>query len=82
MFQNFHGLTNEQLKSQQKSIVATGVNLGTEVEKLNMATKFVALVIALALLVIASSVGKLPGEKSLFSQRKNPRQLMFAEEES
>ena len=46
-----------------------------------MATKFVAPVIALALLVIASSVGKLPGEKSL-SQRKNPRKLMFAEEES
>ena len=58
------------------------MNLGTEVEKLNMATKFVALVIALALLVIASSVGKPPGEKGLFSQRKNPRQLMFAEEES
>ena len=47
-----------------------------------MATKFVAPVIALALLVIASSVGKLPGEKSLLSQRKNLRQLMFAEEES
>ena len=47
-----------------------------------MATKFVAPVIALALLVIASSVGKLSGEKSLLSQRKNPRQLMFAEEDS
>ena len=47
-----------------------------------MATKLVAPVTALALLVIASSVGKLPGEKSLLSQRKNPRQLMFAEEES
>ena len=32
-----------------------------------MATKFVAPVIALALLVIASSVGKLSGEKSLLS---------------
>ena len=47
-----------------------------------MATKFVAPVIALALIVIASSVGKLPVEKSLLSQRKNPRKLMFAEEES
>ena len=47
-----------------------------------MATKFVAPVTALALLVIASSVGKLSGEKSLLSQRKNPRQLMFAEEDS
>ena len=47
-----------------------------------MATKFVAPVIALVLLVIASSVGKLPGEKSLLSQRKNPRKLMLAEEES
>ena len=47
-----------------------------------MATKFVAPVTALALLVIASSVGKLSGEKSLLSQRKNPRQLMFAEDDS
>ena len=47
-----------------------------------MATKFVAPVIALALLVIVSSVGKPPGEKSLFSRRKNSRQFMFAEEES
>ena len=47
-----------------------------------MTMKFVAPVIALALLVIASSVGKPLGEKSLLSQRKNPRQLMFAEEES
>ena len=47
-----------------------------------MAKKFVAPVITLALLVIASSVGKLPGEKSLLSQRNNPRQLMFVEEES
>ena len=47
-----------------------------------MATKFVAPVIALALLVIASSVGKLSGKKSLLSQRKNPRQRMFAEEDS
>ena len=62
--------------------MATGVNLVTEVEKLNMATKFVAPVIALALLVIVSSVGKPPVEKSLFSRRKNSRQSMFAEEES
>ena len=62
--------------------MATGVNLVTEVEKLNMATKFVAPVIALALLVIVSSVGKPPVEKSLFSRRKNSRQFMFAEEES
>ena len=68
--------------STKKSIVATGVNLVTEVEKLNMATKFVAPVIALALLVIVSSVGKPPVEKSLFSRRKNSRQFMFAEEES
>ena len=47
-----------------------------------MAMKLVALVIALALLVIASSVGKPPEEKSLLSRRKNPRQPMFAEEES
>ena len=47
-----------------------------------MAMKYVAPVIALVLLVIASSVGKPPGEKSLLSWRKNPRQLMFAEEES
>ena len=45
----------------------------------NMAAKFLAPVIALALLVIASSVGKLPGEKSLLSQRKIPCQLMFGE---
>ena len=44
-----------------------------------MAAKFIAPVIALALLVIASSVGKLPGEKSLLSQRKIPCQLMFGE---
>ena len=44
-----------------------------------MAAKFLAPVIALALLVIASSVGKLPGEKSLLSQRKIPCQLMFGE---
>ena len=45
-----------------------------------MATKFVAPVIALVLLVIASSVGKPPlEEKSLFSGRKNPRQLMSAD---
>ena len=47
-----------------------------------MATKFVALVITLALLVIASSVGNPREEKSLVSRRKNPRQLLFAEEES
>ena len=35
-----------------------------------MATKFVAPVIALALLVITFSVGKPPGEKGLFSRRK------------
>ena len=64
----------------KKSIVATGVNLVTEVEKLNMAMKFVAPVIAFALLVIASSVGKPPGEKSLFYRRKNPRLVMLAEE--
>ena len=47
-----------------------------------MAMKFVASVFALALLLIAFSVGKPPEEKSLLSRRKNPRQLMFAEEES
>ena len=62
--------------------MATGVNLVIEVEKLNMAIKFIAPVIAFALLVIASSVGKPPGEKSLFYRRKNPRQLMFVEEET
>ena len=45
-----------------------------------MTTEFVAPVITLALLVIASSVGNPRGEKSLLSRRKNPRQLMFAEE--
>ena len=47
-----------------------------------MTRKSVAPVIALAFLVIASSVGNPRGEKSLLSRRKNPRQLMFAEEES
>ena len=47
-----------------------------------MAMKFVAPVIAKALLVIASSTGNPPGEKSLLSRWKNPHQLMFAEEES
>ena len=45
-----------------------------------MATKFAAPVIALALLVIASSVDKSPGEKFVLSAKK-PFQLMFAEEE-
>ena len=44
-----------------------------------MTRKFVAPVIALAFLVIASSDGNPRGEKSLLSQRKNPCQLMFAE---
>ena len=47
-----------------------------------MTRKSVAPVIALAFLVIASSVGNPRREKSLLSRRKNPRQLMFAEEES
>ena len=47
-----------------------------------MAMKFVAPGIALVLLIIVSSVGNPPGEKSLFSRRKNPRHLMFVEEET
>ena len=62
--------------------MAIGVNLVTEVEKLNIAMKFVAPVIAFALLVVASSVGKPPGEKSLFYLRKSPLQLMCVEEET
>ena len=52
-----------------------------------MATEFVAAVIALALFIIVSSVGK-PLEKILdvsrclpMSRRKNSCQVMFAEEE-
>ena len=37
-----------------------------------MATKFVACIIAFALLVIASSVGKLPGEKKLVVSTEKP----------
>ena len=37
-----------------------------------MATRFVAPVIAFALLVIASSVGKLPGEKKLVVSTEKP----------
>ena len=63
--------------------MATGVNLVTEDEKLNIASKFVAPVIALVLLVITSSVGKPPWrQKFVFSAEKNPRQLMFAEVET
>ena len=47
-----------------------------------MTTDFVAPVLALALHVIASSVGKPPREKSLFFPEEKPRQLIFAEEES
>ena len=43
----------------KKSIVATGVNLVTEVEKLNMAMKFVAPVIAFALLVMLPQLANL-----------------------
>ena len=46
-----------------------------------MTTNFVAPVLALALLVIAASVGKPPGERVVFPEEK-PRQLIFAEEES
>ena len=47
-----------------KSIVVTGVNLVTEAEQ--PTTDFVAPVLALALHVIASLVGKPPGEKVCF----------------
>ena len=47
-----------------------------------MATKFVAPVIALALLVITFSAGKPPGEKRLVFSAENLHQLMFTEEES
>ena len=46
-----------------------------------MATKFVAPVIASALLVITFSVGEPLEKKGLFSRRKTPLQLMFVEEE-
>ena len=47
-----------------------------------MATKFVAPVIALALLVITFSFGKPPGEKRLVFTAENLHRLMFTEEAS
>ena len=46
-----------------------------------MATKFITPVIALALLIMFSLVGKPPEEKGLMSWKKNLHQLTFAEEE-
>ena len=57
----------------------TGVNLVTEVEQ--PLTWFLAPVVILVLLVIASSLDKPhpPGEKRLLFRWKKPRQLIFAE---
>ena len=59
----------------------TGVNLVTEVEQ--PLTWFLAPVVILVLLVIASSLDtphpSTPGEKRLLFRWKKPRQLIFAE---
>ena len=52
--------------------MAIGVNSVTEVEKLNIAMKFVAPVIASALLVVASSVGKPPWREKFVLLAEKP----------
>ena len=54
----------------------------TEVDKLNMAMKFVTPVSLLRFLSLPPPLANPPGEKSLFYRRKNPLQLTFAEEET